>query len=102
MGYQVEALHTAEAARLYSPLSVQSLFVLAGAQQRVGHIVDARATLIEATELQPMNYQTWEQLARYERDRWNQPDDAIEHFEKSVALNPQDRHLKEEAGLNSD
>ncbi|MHB8792323.1 MAG: hypothetical protein ACYC6O_03155 [Thermoleophilia bacterium] len=99
LGYQIEALHTAESARFYNPISTQSLFVLAGAQQRVGHSVDARAALIRATELQPMNYQTWLQLAIYERDRWNEPDMAREHFEKAIGLNPHDKYLRKEAGL---
>ncbi|MBI5870575.1 MAG: hypothetical protein HZB44_06415 [Actinobacteria bacterium] len=99
LGFQIEALHTAEAAGTFNPLSIQSLFVVAGAQQRVGHMVDARAALIKATELQPMNYQTWLQLAIYERDRWNEPDKAREHFDKAISLNPHDKYLKKEAGL---
>ncbi len=99
LGLQVEALHTAEAATFYNPVSIQGLFVLAGAQQRLGREVEARTTLVKATELQPLNYATWEQLALYERDRWLLPDQAREHFLRAVELNPQDRHLRKEAGL---
>ncbi|MBK5226739.1 MAG: hypothetical protein JJD96_09350 [Thermoleophilia bacterium] len=92
-------MHTAESAISYNPLSVNAYFVLAGAQQRIGHNADARAALIKATELQPLNYQTWEQLALYERDRWHEPDKASEHFEKAVSLNPHDKYLRKEAGI---
>lgn len=99
LGYQVEALHTAESAISYNPLSVNAYFVLAGAQQRIGHNADARAALIKATQLQPLNYQTWEQLALYERDRWHEPDKASEHFEIAVSLNTHDKYLRKEAGI---
>ena len=101
-GYQVESLHEAEKAVTYNPFSINALFVLAGAQQRIGRENQARLTLLKATELQPMNYITWEQLALYERDKWGQPDLAREHFEKAVALNPQDRYLKIRAGIPVD
>ena len=98
-GYQVEALHTAESAVFYNPFSIQALFVLAGNQQRIGRVVEARATLTKATELQPLNYITWEQLALYERDRWHEPEKAREHFEKAVSLNPLDKYLRKKAGV---
>lgn len=99
LGYQVEALHSAEKAVFFNPLSIQSLFVLAGAQQRIGREMEAKSTLMKATELQPLNYATWEQLAIYERDRWHEPEKAQEHFQKAVSLNPHDSHLRKEAGM---
>lgn len=102
MGYRVDSLQTAEAAVFYNPLSVQSLFVLAGAQQRIGRLLEAETTLTRATQLQPQNYATWEQLALYERDRLNEPDKAAEYFRKAVDLNPVDQHLKAEAGKAAD
>lgn len=101
-GYQVDALHTAESALSFNPISIQSLFVLAGAQQRIGRQEEARTTLIKATELQPLNYITWEQLAIYERDRWNEPEKAKEHFEKAISLNPHDSQLLIEAGVSQE
>ncbi|MHB8857910.1 MAG: tetratricopeptide repeat protein [Thermoleophilia bacterium] len=102
MGYRVDSLQTAEAAVFYNPLSVQSLFVLAGAQQRIGRLLEAETTLTRATQIQPQNYATWEQLALYERDRLNEPDKAAEYFRKAVDLNPVDQHLKAEAGMAAD
>lgn len=99
-GRQAESLHTAEKAASMNPLSVSALFTLAGAQQRLGWREEARRTLIKATELQPENYQTWEQLALYERNDWSMPNEARTHFEKSVELNPQDQQLKLEANLS--
>ena len=100
-GYQVEALHDAESAVKYNPYSVSALFVLAGAEQRVGRAAQARQALAKAAELQPQNYQTWEQLAIYERDKWGEPDLAHDHFEQAISLNPQDNYLKEIAGATS-
>ena len=99
MGYKVESLHSAEAAVFYNPLSAQALFVLAGAEQRLGREEEAKSTLIKATQIQPQNYATWEQLALYERDRWHEPERAAEYFENAISLNPADRHLRAEAGL---
>ena len=98
-GMQVESLHTAENAASMDPFSITALFTLAGAQQRVGWQTDARNTLIKATRIQPDNYQTWEQLALYERDRWNMPVQAKTDFEKAVELDPQNKELKAEAEL---
>lgn len=101
-GYQVESLHEAEKAVTYNPFSINALFVLAGAQQRIGRSEQARMTLVRATGLQPMNYIVWEQLALYERDKWGQPELAREHFEKAVSLNPRDNFLKKSAGIPVD
>lgn len=98
-GFQVEALHTAEKAVSFNPISVNALFVLAGAQQRMGREAEARKTLIKATELQPQNYATWRQLAVYERDYWRMPEEAKLHFQKAIELNPGDKELRREAGL---
>ncbi|MHB9111387.1 MAG: hypothetical protein ACYC4D_01985 [Thermoleophilia bacterium] len=98
-GFQVESLHTAESAVFYNPLSIQARFVLAGAQQRIGRAGEARATLLEATEMQPLNYLTWRQLAISERDHLNSPELAEEHFRKAISLNPMDSQLRKEAGI---
>lgn len=99
LGYQIEALHSAEKAVFFNPYSVQSLFVLAGAQQRLGRELEAKTTLIKATELQPFNYAAWGQLATYERDRWGEPESAQEHFQIASSLNSQDTDLQKEAGV---
>lgn len=98
LGFHVDALHTAQSAAKLNPLSVDGLFVLAGAQQRIGRIDEARRTMMRATRLEPENYLVWEQLAVYERDRWGEPDLAREHFERALRLNPLDRQLRERAG----
>lgn len=98
-GYQVESLHEAEKAVSYNPFSINALFVLAGAQQRIGRENQARLTLQKAIQIQPLNYVTWEQLAIYERDIWGQPDLSREHFDKAITLNPEDRFLKIRAGV---
>jgi Tfp pilus assembly protein PilF len=99
MGWQVDALHTAEKAMGFNPLSVDGMFVLAGVQQRLGRVAEARATLVRATEMQPQNYLVWERLASYERDKWGEPGPASEHYARAVSLNPHDKQLRMRAGL---
>jgi Tfp pilus assembly protein PilF len=94
IGNQAEGLHNAENAVRINPTSIQARFILAGAQQRLGREVEARKTLITATEMQPLNYSTWEQLALYESNFWGEYDLAREHFERSISLNPMDLFLK--------
>ncbi len=98
-GYQVDALHTAQSAHAWNPLSVDALLVLAGAQHRVGYDADAKTSLQQAVRMQPLNYATWEQLAIYERDYWNMPQQARQDFHKATELNPYDNGLRREAGL---
>lgn len=99
-GNNSQALHTAGRAVMLEPMSVGALFVLAGAQQRLGRESESKETLAEATRQQPLNYATWEQLATYERDRWGQPELAKEHFARAVSLNPYDVQLREKAGMS--
>jgi tetratricopeptide (TPR) repeat protein len=94
-GEQADALHIAENAVRVNPISIKARFVLAGVQQRLGRHGEARKTLIRATELQPKNYQTWEQLAIYEASYWGEEALAGENFEIAISLNPEDRFLKE-------
>lgn len=102
MGFQAGSLHSARRAVTVNPLSVEARFVLAGVQNRLGREDTARETLISATELEPENYETWIQLAMYERDFWDEPKLSGEHFEIAVSLNPHDKQLKEEAGLTDE
>ncbi len=98
-GYQIDALHTAESAASWNPLSIEGMFVLAGAQQRIGYADEARKTLQKAVRMEPLNYAAWEQLAIYERDYWNMPAQAHRDFVKASSLNPYDKELRQEGGL---
>lgn len=98
-GWQAESLHTAELAARLNPLSVQGMFILAGAQQRVGREGEAGKTLLEATAMQPQNYATWEQLAIFEKGTLGETAAATEHFAIAVSLNPHDKQLRVRAGL---
>lgn len=98
-GNQVESLHIAEQAVSCNPLSIQGHFVLAGAQNRLGRTAEARKTLIDTASMQPLNYETWQQLALYERDKWGEVELSREHFAIAMALNPYDDHLQVEAGV---
>jgi tetratricopeptide (TPR) repeat protein len=93
-GEPADSLHTAERAVTVNPVSLQARFVLAGAQQRLGRDAEARNTLVKALDLQPLNYNTWEQLAIYERDQWGEADLSQEHFAIAIRLNPEDEQLR--------
>lgn len=101
LGDQADSLHIAESAVNVNPASVKARFVLAGAQHRLGREAEARKTLIRAIALQPLNYETWRQLAIYERDYWGEPAAAREHFAVAISLSPYDDHLQVEAGVKS-
>jgi Tfp pilus assembly protein PilF len=77
-------------------LSVKSLYILADTQQRLGREVEARNSLLKAIKLQPMNYATWELLAKYERDLWNEQNLAQQHFAIALELNPYDKQLRKD------
>lgn len=93
-GWSVESLDLARKAVAYDPLSVDALFILAGAQQRLGRSAEARSSLNRAVELQPDNYITWEQLAHYERTYWGEVDAARAHLDRAAGLNPFDERLR--------
>jgi len=94
---EVDSMQMAEAAVHYNPLSVDARFVLAAAQQKLGAREDAKQTLLAATEMEPLNYATWQKLGWYEIQYWNRPEEGREHYEKAVSLNPTNKPLKAEA-----
>lgn len=97
-GWMVESLHLAKKATVYDPLSIDALFILAGAQQRLGKSAEAKASLSKAVELQPDNYLTWEQLAIYERDYWGESEAARVHLARAAGLNRYDERLRSLVG----
>lgn len=96
-GRHVEALHSAYKAVSFNPTSVNARFILAGSLQRIGRDEEAKGVLVQATEMQPLNYATWEQLATFESKYWGMPQSAKEHIIMALSLNPQDKQLKEKA-----
>ena len=92
-----DSFEVAEQAVSFNPFSTDARFSLAEAQLRLGAVEDSKKSLFKATELEPLNYYTWERLAYYEAHYWHQTDDARIHFQRAIELNPQDELLKEEA-----
>jgi hypothetical protein len=61
-----EAAADADFARKLDPLSVEPLFTEAGVAHRRGQNRKAVSLLVQATELQPDNFETWQRLAQLE------------------------------------
>jgi tetratricopeptide (TPR) repeat protein len=79
------AVDSAKRAKTLNPLAVEPLFALAAAEEARGADRAALLRYVEAVELQPLNWQTWFELGRYElatgrRER------AIRHLQRSREL----------------
>lgn len=98
-GRHVEALHSAYKSVSFNPTSVNARFILAGSLQRIGRAEEAKGVLVQATEMQPLNYATWEQLANFESKYWGMSRSAEEHMMMALSLNPQDAQLRERAEM---
>jgi hypothetical protein len=61
-----EGTSDAELSMKLNPLSVEPLFAEAGIVRSRGDEAEAGALLVEATELQPDNFETWQRLAQFE------------------------------------
>jgi len=86
-----------EQAIVFNPFSIEARLALAEAQHQQGFEQDSKQSLTEATELEPLNFITWEQLAFYEIRYWGQPEAAKIHYQKAIELNPYYKELIEEA-----
>lgn len=82
------ALEQSRRAARWDPLAVDPLIVQALVLQRLGRNREARAVLVEATRLQPDNYEAWYQLGLLELDAFGRPARAEAALRRSLGLNP--------------
>ena len=82
-----QARDDATGARAWNPLSAEPLFASAVVAERTGERQEALDRYVEAVELQPKNWRTWYELARYEFEL-GMFETALRHSTASQALDP--------------
>lgn len=87
-GRAAAALAAANAARSLNPLAVDPLVARAAAETDLGDLEAARATLVEAVDLQPLDSDTWYELGAFELRLGGRPDAAIRYLERARELDP--------------
>lgn len=88
------AVTLAKRARSLNPLSVDALFTQALAELERKHLGRARGLLRKATQVQPLNPETWYSLAAFDL-ALGCPRHALPEFERFYQLNPQDPGVAE-------
>lgn len=88
-GAYEEAVETARRAVDANPLSTDPLFELAAIQQSRGQTPEAKAALIEATEVQPGSAEAWRRLGQFRLDALSEPRSALKDFQIAYYLDPQ-------------
>jgi O-antigen ligase len=77
----------ARAAQAADPLSLQPHLVLSQLYSNQGDATTARAELLQAVQLQPVNYESWLALGSYDLGR-HEPKLALPSLERAFTLNP--------------
>jgi hypothetical protein len=83
-----QAFADARSAAARDPLSYEPLFLLAALYQRIGDNDAARAQYVKATQLQPENPVTWQQLGYFDLQNTHDPRQALTAFTRAAVLNP--------------
>jgi O-antigen ligase len=79
-------LADANGARGLDPLALDPLLARASAQIALGDLEAARASLVRAIELQPLDSDAWYELGAFELDVGGQPKAAARYLERSLEL----------------
>jgi tetratricopeptide (TPR) repeat protein len=87
-GRPADAFDSARRARALNPLSLDPLFARAAAEVALGNVDAARATLIRAVELQPLDADAWYELGAFELDVAGRSEEARRYLERSLELDP--------------
>jgi tetratricopeptide (TPR) repeat protein len=82
-----EAVDAARTAHSLNPLAVEPLLAWATAEEARGNLERARELYVDAVELQPLNAETWYELARFEFDDGDR-ERARVHLERARELDP--------------
>ena len=74
--------------RSLDPLSLDPLFARANAQTMLGDLDGARASLVRAVELQPLDADAWYELGAFELQVAGRPNAALRYLERATELDP--------------
>jgi tetratricopeptide (TPR) repeat protein len=87
-GRPAAALAAARSARSLDPLALDPLLARAAAEIELGELDAARATLVRAVELQPLDSGVWYELGAFELRLGGRPDAAVRYLERARELDP--------------
>jgi tetratricopeptide (TPR) repeat protein len=83
-----KAAETAKSAHSLNPLSTAPLEAWASAEEATGRLVPARRLYVRAVELQPLNWATWYELAKFDHDVRGDNEAARREFRRALELDP--------------
>jgi O-antigen ligase/polysaccharide polymerase Wzy-like membrane protein len=82
------ASSTAKSAHSLNPLSIAPLEAWASAEEAAGRLAKARRLYVQAVDLQPLNWATWYELARFDREVLGDKRAARREFRRAHELDP--------------
>jgi tetratricopeptide (TPR) repeat protein len=83
-----KAIDSAKSAHALNPLSVEPLYAWAAAEEAVGNFDSARARYLRAIDLQPLNWDTWYELGRFDVEVIGDDAAGRRAFRRALELNP--------------
>ena len=83
-----QASSTAESAHSLNPLSTAPLEAWASAEEAAGRLVPARRLYVRAVDLQPLNWATWYELARFDHEVLGDKVASRREFQRAHELDP--------------
>jgi len=83
-----QASSTAESAHSLNPLSTAPLEAWASAEEAAGRLVPARRLYVRAVDLQPLNWATWYELARFDHEVLGDKEASRREFRRANELDP--------------
>jgi tetratricopeptide (TPR) repeat protein len=83
-----QAVKDAKSAHSLDPVSVEPIYAWAAAEEARAHIGRAHSLYLQAVEVQPLNWDTWYELGRFELEVLGHREAARRAFERAVQLNP--------------
>ena len=81
-----KAVESAKSAHSLNPLSVDPLYAWAGAEEARGQLIKARDLYLRAVDLQPLNWDTWYELGRFDLEVLQDRAAALRAFQRAAEL----------------
>jgi tetratricopeptide (TPR) repeat protein len=94
-----QAVDSAKGAHSLDPVSVAPLEVWASAEEADGNIGRARELYVQSVELQPLNWATWYELGRFDREVIGDERAARREFRRANELDPHNCAVRQALSL---